>query len=103
MIHDINDFPLCSNPNCKNKIDKPSGFLGEKKGFRSYCCIQCGAAAPDVIKHRQENCMVNYGVTNKKVTGNIEFYDGKIEGPENKTIYGVINEVAKDKKIIMLK
>ena len=65
VIHDINDFPLCHNPNCENKIDKPSGFLGEKKGFRSYCCVQCGAAAPDVIKHRQENCMANYGVTNK--------------------------------------
>lgn len=64
-MHGIEDFPRCHNPACGNKVNKPSGFLGEKKGFRPYCCINCGATAADVIRHRQENCMAKYGVTNK--------------------------------------
>ena len=65
VVHNIEDFPRCHNPACENKVDKPSGFLGEKKGFRPYCCINCGASSVDVIRHRQENCMTKYGVTNK--------------------------------------
>lgn len=65
VIHGLEDFPKCSNPQCKNKIDKPSGFLGEKYGFRPYCGITCGASAPDVIKHRIETCLHEAGVTNK--------------------------------------
>jgi hypothetical protein len=65
IINNLKDFPKCKNPKCQNKIDKPSGFLGEKKGFRPYCSIKCGASAPDVIKHREETCLHDVGVKNK--------------------------------------
>lgn len=94
VIHDMTGFPKCNNPNCENKIDKVSGFLGEKWGFRPYCSNKCSQSAPDVIRHRAETCMAECGVTNKsKLKEVIE--KGHATRIKNSTSQSVTNEKAR--------
>jgi hypothetical protein len=94
VIHDMIGFPKCNNPNCENKIDKVSGFLGEKRGFRPYCSNKCSQSAPDVIRHRAETCMAECGVTNKsKLKEVIE--KGHATRIKNSTSQSVTNEKAR--------
>lgn len=59
VLNDIKEFPKCKNPICNNNVIADCSIYGKYKKER--CSIKCISIDPNVIKQKEETCLLKFG------------------------------------------
>ena len=67
-LNDIKEIQRCKNPNCNNNVK----YINSNIGYLSYCCKKCISTDPEIIKKKEETCLVKYGTKHQSSNQDIK-------------------------------